>query len=138
MPIWHDLAVRSWIRSAELHDHGDVQFCLLCIISTRSKYKTFWGQHTAEIARKDLVRLPGENLPDIMEETVDGCFMPEAENLKLLIKQMLNYNISQRLKQKRCINTLHIFALLTIFPCERRIIIVHFGIWHIRDARECR
>jgi hypothetical protein len=58
----------------------------------------------AGIARKDVVPPPGENRPDILEETMYRCFPPEAEDLKLLIKQMLHYDIRQRLKQKQCIN----------------------------------
>jgi hypothetical protein len=38
-----------------------------------------------------------------MDETMDGRF--PAGDLNLLVKQMLNYDIGQRLKQKQCIRS---------------------------------
>jgi hypothetical protein len=57
------------------------------------------------LAEKTWIPPPGENRPNILDETMDGCFPPGAGNLKLLIKQMLNYDIGQRLKLKQCIKS---------------------------------
>jgi hypothetical protein len=55
------------------------------------------------LAEKTLVPRPGENRLNILDEKMDGRFPPGAGDLKLLIKQMLNYDIGQRLKLKQCI-----------------------------------
>jgi hypothetical protein len=44
---------------------------------------------------------PGENQPNILDETMEGYFRLGAAGLKLLIKQMLNSDSSQILKLRR-------------------------------------